>query len=83
MKRVSQRELRNESAAVMDAVAAGETVIVTRRGVEVAELRPLPADSAVSREELYRTLGKLPAGDYGVERAEADAFFGNEGRIDD
>lgn len=83
MRRVSQRELRNESAAVMDAVAAGETVIVTRRGVEVAELRPLPADAAVTRDELYRTLGKLPPGDYDVQRAEADAFFGDEGRIDD
>lgn len=67
----------------MDAVEAGETVIVTRRGVEVAELRPLPAEAAVSRDDLYRALGNLPAGDLAAERAEADAFFGNEDRVDD
>jgi prevent-host-death family protein len=41
VKIISQRELRNGSAAVMDAVEAGETFHVTRNGVEIAELRPL------------------------------------------
>ena len=40
-KTIAQRELRNENAKVMDAVAAGETFVVTRNGEPVAELRPL------------------------------------------
>jgi prevent-host-death family protein len=31
-KTIPQRELRNENAKVMDAVAAGETFVVTRNG---------------------------------------------------
>lgn len=83
VRRISQRELRNESATVMDAVEAGEAVIITRRGIEVAELRPLPAEAAVSRADLYRALGNLPPGDLAAERYEADAFFGDEDRLDD
>ena len=41
MKSITQREFRNNSAAVMDAVEAGETYHITRNGAEVAELRPL------------------------------------------
>lgn len=82
MRRVSQRDLRNESATVMDAVAAGETIIITRRGVEVAELRPLPHDAGVDRDTLFRTIGRIPPGDFAAERAEADAFFGDEDGLD-
>ena len=38
---IPQRELRNENAKVIEAVAAGESFIVTRNGVPVAELRPI------------------------------------------
>jgi len=38
---IAQRELRNENAKVIEAVAAGESFIVTRNGVPVAELRPI------------------------------------------
>ncbi len=38
---IAQRELRNENAKVIDAVAAGETFVVTRNGEPVAELRPI------------------------------------------
>ncbi|MCV7383955.1 type II toxin-antitoxin system Phd/YefM family antitoxin [Mycolicibacter longobardus] len=40
---IAQRELRNDNAKVIDAVAAGETFVVTRNGEPVAELRPLRA----------------------------------------
>jgi prevent-host-death family protein len=40
-KTTAQRELRNDNARVIDAVASGETVVVTRNGVPVAELRPI------------------------------------------
>ncbi len=51
---IAQRELRNENAKVIEAVAAGETFIVTRNGEPVAELRPLRAGrrTFVAREEV-------------------------------
>ncbi|MGH9163004.1 MAG: type II toxin-antitoxin system Phd/YefM family antitoxin [Vicinamibacteraceae bacterium] len=82
MKTISQRELRNGSAAVMDAVEAGETFRVTRNGVEVAELRPLPAEVFTPVTELKRALAGLPAGGYLEMRAEADEFFRDDDRVD-
>lgn len=41
MRTISQRELRNDNAAVMRAVAAGESFVVTRNGATIAEVRPI------------------------------------------
>ena len=38
---IAQRELRNDNARGIEAVAAGESFVVTRNGVPVAELRPI------------------------------------------
>jgi prevent-host-death family protein len=38
---IAQRELRNDNAKVIEAVAAGESFVITRNGVPVAELRPI------------------------------------------
>lgn len=43
--RISQREMRNDSGAVLRRVEAGEVLEVTRRGVPVARLVPLSDDS--------------------------------------
>lgn len=53
-KTIAQRELRNENAKIIDAVAAGETFVVTRNGEPVAELRPVRSGrrTFVSREEV-------------------------------
>lgn len=40
---MNQRELRNDSAEVLRLVEQGETFTITRRGVPVALLSPLPA----------------------------------------
>lgn len=65
----------------MDAVEAGETFLVTRNGVEVAELRPLARRRRLSAEELVERHRRLPRVDYGRMRDEADAFFGTEERV--
>lgn len=62
----------------MDAVAGGETVIVTRRGVDLAELRPIGREAFVPTDELRQAIAGLPKLDYKQMRAEADAFFGEE-----
>lgn len=46
MKTISQRELRNDNATVMDEVERGETYTVTRRGVPVARIVPLTGENA-------------------------------------
>ena len=40
-KTIAQRELRNDNAKVIEAVVGGESFVVTRNGVPVAELRPI------------------------------------------
>ncbi|WP_410651048.1 type II toxin-antitoxin system Phd/YefM family antitoxin [Amycolatopsis sp. cmx-4-54] len=82
MKVITQREFRNNSAAVMDAVEAGEIYHVTRNGVEVAELRPLPRRRRLTAEELVQRHRGLPRVEAGQMRQEADEFFGTEDRID-
>ncbi|WP_278261227.1 type II toxin-antitoxin system prevent-host-death family antitoxin [Nocardia sp. AG03] len=83
MRQISQREFRNNSAAIMDAVEAGETIRVTRNGVEVAEVRPVGRRRRRSAEELVARHRALPRVDYATMRAEADEFFGSEDRIGD
>ncbi|MEU6143192.1 type II toxin-antitoxin system prevent-host-death family antitoxin [Streptomyces sp. NPDC047081] len=83
MKTITQRELRNNSAAVMDAVEAGETYHITRNGIEVAELRPLARRRRLSAEELVARHRMLPRVDHAQMRAEADEFFGDDERADD
>jgi len=41
MRTISQRELRNDNAAVVRGVEDGESYTITRRGVPVARLVPL------------------------------------------
>lgn len=83
VKVISQREFRNNSAAVMDAVEAGETYHVTRNGVEIAELRPLPRRRRLTAEELVDRHHRLPRVDYEEMRQESDEFFGTEDRVGD
>lgn len=82
MKVISQREFRNSSAAVMDAVEAGETYHVTRNGVEVAELRPLSRRRRLTAEELVAKHRGLARVNGAVMRQEADEVFG-EDRVGD
>lgn len=83
METITQREFRNNSAAVMDAVEAGETFHITRNGAEVAELRPLSRKRRLTAEELVERHRRLPRVDHGRMRREADEVFGGEDRVGD
>ncbi|MGW5349447.1 type II toxin-antitoxin system Phd/YefM family antitoxin [Streptomyces sp. NPDC004031] len=83
MKTITQREFRNNSAAVMDAVEAGETYHITRNGTEVAELRPLVRRRRPSAEDLVARHRGLPQVDYEQMRQEAEGFFGTADRVGD
>ena len=83
MKVITQREFRNNSAAIMDAVESGETFRITRNGAEIAEVRPVSRKRRPSADELVRRHRGLPRVDYVRMRQEADEFFGTEDRIGD
>jgi len=71
---VPQRELRNANAQVIDAVVAGETFVVTRNGVPVAELRPVSTarQSFVSKAELQALAAAGPHIDSAQFRSDLD-----------
>ena len=71
---IAQRELRNENAKVIEAVAAGESFVVTRNGVPVAELRPIQRvrRSFVPKAELLALASTGPRIDPKRFRADLD-----------
>ena len=82
MKRmINQRELRNQSAAVLRDVEAGETIVVTRNGTPVAELRPIRAKRFVPRASLAQAAARAPRIDAAQFRADLDAVI--DQRLDD
>lgn len=81
MKTITQREFRNNSAAVMDAVEAGETYQITRDGIAVAELRPLPRRRRLTAEEPVARHRRLLRVNHELMRQETDEFFGTDGRV--
>jgi prevent-host-death family protein len=70
---VTQRELRNDSAAILREVQAGQVVTITRNGVPVAELRPLPPRRFVPRAAIAEAAAGAPRIDAGRFRADIDA----------
>jgi prevent-host-death family protein len=70
---ISQRELRNDSAAVLRDVQAGQTIIVTRNGTPVAELRPVPPRQYVPRAVIADAARRAPRVDAARLRADLDA----------
>ena len=70
---ITQRELRNDSGAILREVQAGEAVIVTRNGVPVAELRAVPRRQFVPRAVIAEAARHAPPVDGGHLRAELDA----------
>ena len=70
---ITQRELRNDSSAVLREVQAGQTVTVTRNGVPIAELRPLPPRRFVPRAVIADAARRAPRVDAARLRADLDA----------
>lgn len=68
------RELRNRGGAVIDRLAPGETVTVTRDGEPVAELRRLGRRPLTS-EELIKRYKNAPRISYDELRADIDAII--------
>ena len=74
MKRViTQRELRNDSARVLREVEAGETLLIARGGVPVAELRPARPRRFVPRATIAIAAMRAPRVDFARLRRDLDA----------
>lgn len=73
MRTITQRELRNDSAAILCDVQAGQRMIVTRNGTPVAELKPVAARRFVPRAALARAARTAPRIDAARFRADLDA----------
>ena len=73
---IAQRELRNDNAKIIAAVQAGETFIVTKNGVPVAELRPVHPGKRkfVPKEDIIAAFKDLPPIDY--EQFRRDIYEG-------
>ena len=58
MKTVSIRELHMHTGALVQEAADGEVIIIQKRGVDVAELGPLP-EAAVLRKKPRKANSKI------------------------
>ncbi|HET9895879.1 MAG TPA: type II toxin-antitoxin system prevent-host-death family antitoxin [Streptosporangiaceae bacterium] len=74
MTDVAIRDLRNHGGEILDRVAAGEAMTVTRDGHAIAELRPLPRPPLPAALLLQRWHG-LPPVDPERLRADIDELL--------
>lgn len=72
MEEVTIRDLRNHGGEVVDRVAAGERLTVTRAGRPVAELRPV-APAPLGASAILRRWRRLRPVDQAKLRADLDA----------
>ncbi len=72
---ITQRELRNDSAAVLREVEAGRTVIISRNGTPIGELRPLKRRRFVPRAAIADAAASAAPIDAARFRADLDAII--------
>lgn len=60
MKQLNVRELHHRTGAIIDQVAAGDVVLIVKRGVPVAELRPASLVPKGFPAEHWERLKKFP-----------------------
>ncbi|MGH3369244.1 MAG: type II toxin-antitoxin system Phd/YefM family antitoxin [Nocardioidaceae bacterium] len=72
---ITQRELRNDSGAILRAVERGESFTITRNGTPVGRLVPLRRRTAVPRAEALAAFASAPVLDPAAFRRDADEFI--------
>jgi prevent-host-death family protein len=55
---ITQRELRNDNAEIMRALESGDTFIITRNGVPIGRLTPVPRRTFVPTKELKEAFAR-------------------------
>jgi prevent-host-death family protein len=74
VRTITQRQLRNESASILRDVQAGQSLIVTRNGTPVAELKPVSPRRFVPRSVIAQAAVTAPRIDAARFRADLDAL---------
>ena len=72
-RRITQRELRNDSGEIMRALDRGESFVVTRNGVAVGELTPARSREFVAAGVVLAAFASAPAIDRHGFRSDVDA----------
>jgi prevent-host-death family protein len=71
-REITQRELRNESGAIMRGVEQGQSYTITRNGTPIARLIPLRRRTFVPREEVLAAFATAPVLDADRFRKDRD-----------
>ena len=74
-RKISQRELRNDSGEIMRALDRGESFVITRNGTEVGELSPYRRRQFVSAAAAVAAFAGAPALDSRRFREGVDALL--------
>jgi prevent-host-death family protein len=74
-RRITQRELRNESGEIMRALDRGESFVVTRNGVPVGELTPVRQRRFVAADLAVAVFAGAPAVDFERFREDIDSHL--------
>ncbi|WP_407686868.1 type II toxin-antitoxin system Phd/YefM family antitoxin [Mycobacterium sp. HUMS_1102779] len=77
-KRITQRELRNNSGEVMRQLDQGESFVVTRNGIPVGELSPVRRARFVSAEAAVVAFRSAPRMEFDRFRADLDRVVSQE-----
>jgi len=73
-REITQRELRNESGAIMRRVERGEIFVITRNGTPIGRLIPLRRRAFVPREEVVAAFATAPVLDAEKLRSDLDSI---------
>jgi len=71
-REITQRELRNDSGAIMRGVERGESFTITRNGTPIGRLIPLRRRTFVPREEVMAAFATAPIVDPEQSRRDID-----------
>ena len=71
-KRITQREMRNNSGEIMRQLDQGESFVVTRNGIPVGELSPLRRHRFISAEVAVAAFRGAPRVEFDRFRADLD-----------
>jgi antitoxin (DNA-binding transcriptional repressor) of toxin-antitoxin stability system len=77
-RKISQRELRNDSGKIMRALEAGVSFLVTRNGVPVGELTPMRKAQPTKKEALLKSFEYVEPIDFKRLRDDFDRFFSQD-----
>jgi prevent-host-death family protein len=77
-RRITQRELRNDSGRIMRALDKGESFIVTRNGVPVGELVPIRPRVFVAAEAVAAAYRGAPRLAYRRVRQDLDSAINQD-----